>query len=288
MTFQMPRQEQLSSLTARLLGFTGEKILQRNNLVWNLRKEKLQKADFQAILAFLKETPQKDEAHLGLHSLKNDLLTFIIEDGRFKDSTATLMLEIINDPDQHPVMREYVLQYIPDYFEKHWLTVKGALREEKKLTGVDLLFQEIFIKSLWDISESTVGNGLAGTALIDLHELSSDFTKINTEKIAQRTESILQDSSMPDSSRMAAFSVASERGFTHLFEKAKNVLFSEQEGLPLRLSALHTASTMAPDQQFTEKLKKEFIENKLAHRFLKRAAGIAIKNNRGTQNEENN
>ena len=277
MTFQMPRQEQLSPLTARLLGFTGEKILQRNDLVWNLKKEKLQKADFQAILAFLKEKPQKDGAHLGLHSLKNDLLTFIIEDGRFKDLTATLMLEIINDPDQHPVMREYVLQYIPDYFEKHWLTVKGALREEKKLTGIDLLFQETFIKSLWDISESTAENGIAGTALVDLHELSSDFTKINLEQIAQRTESLLDDSAMPDSSRMAAFSVASERGLTHLFKKAEDVLFSEQEGIPLRLSALHTASTMAPDQQFTEKLKKEFIENKQANRFLKRAAGIAIK-----------
>jgi hypothetical protein len=49
------------------------------------------------------------------------------------------------------------------------------------------------------------------------------------------------------------------------------------EGLVLRLSSLHTASSMAPNKQFIKKLRKQFIDNKQAHRLLKRAAGIAIK-----------
>ena len=82
---------------------------------------------------------------------------------------------------------------------------------------------------------------------------------------------------MPNASRMAALSVAVERNMHHLSEVAQTITLSKDAGISLKMSALHTACKMNPNDEFLEQIKQEFIENEQAHRLLKRAAQIAIK-----------
>ena len=277
--FSMPSLEQLDPLTAKLLGHAGASIRERNNHVWDLKKRQLAGKDFEAIYSFLKTVPHQKGAQLGLHSLKNDLLTFVIDDGRYKESTAILMMDIINDIQQHEVMREYTLQYVSDYFEKHWMKVQGSEKAEKRnLSEMDNQLQKKFISTMFNMLEEKNGP-IAGTALIKLHELSEYFYSIDSEEVEKFTKKMIIDDTMPVSCRMAALSVASERKL-NVFEVVKQIAFDESVSIPLRMSALHTASTMCQNKDFFKKLEEQFINNKSAERRLKNAAVELIKENK--------
>ena len=87
----------------------------------------------------------------------------------------------------------------------------------------------------------------------------------------------MTDDFVPVSSRMAALSVATERKLHHLKEQISDIVFAEGSSLSLRMSALHSVSTMNPGEEFIQKLNEEIINNQNANRLLKRAAALALK-----------
>lgn len=276
-SFNIPQIDLLDEYTAKIVGLTGATIEERNDEVWNLKKRNLRKEDFEAMFSFLKQNPRDESIQQAWHSLKNDLLTFVIVDGRYKETTGQLMIDIINDPEQHEVMREYTIQYIPDYFERHWLEVRGKNRNQKTgLSEEESALQQAFVKTMWNMLQERRGP-IPGTALIRLHELSETFSIIDKEEVDIATEQMIIDQSMPVSSRMAAFSVASERGMLGLYKSALETALNESGPLTLRMAALHTASSLTPDEQFTAALEKSFINKQEVHPLLKRAAAQAIK-----------
>ena len=147
--YTMPLQESLDEITQKLVGFDESlSISQRNDIVWELRKRTLRPEDFRALYTFLKTNPKEEGPQLSWHSLKNDLLVFVIDDGRYKESTAQLMIDIINDPEQHQVMREYTLQYVTDFFERHWVNRSpGRELEPKELSSIDEQLQDAMLKN---------------------------------------------------------------------------------------------------------------------------------------------
>lgn len=274
--FEMPAEEDLDDLTKTLVGLTGEDVLERNRKVFELRNRALKKMDFQAIYTFLKQEPKEEGSNLRLHSLKNDLLVFVIDDGRYKESTAKLMLEIVNDPYQHEVMKEYTFQYFTDYFEKNWLSGGLVKSEKSELTDVEKALQNKMISTLWNALEEEAGP-IPGTALIKLNDISKRFSVVDTVKLEKATEEMIKNSNMPNASRMAALSIAAERNMHELAQVAQEIALSKDVGISLKMSALHTASVMKPDEEFQKQIKEEFIENEQAHRLLKRAALKALK-----------
>jgi len=278
LSYSMPAQNEIDEVTQKLVGLDeGLSISERNDIVWNLRNRNLSQQDFRAFYTFLKTNPSQDGPQLAWHSLKNDLLVFVIEDGRFKESTAQLMIDIINDPEQHEVMREYTLQYITDFFERHWVNKSPAREIElKELSTTDKQLQDTFLKSMWNLLDSTEGP-IAGTSLIRLNDLSNYLETISQSKLDREIERMAFEETVPVSSRMAALSVASERGMAHLQKQLKDLTFDQSTTLSLRMAALHSVSTMDPDKDFIDRLSKEIINNQNANRLLKRAAELALK-----------
>lgn len=270
--FQMPTKDKLNSIVSEVIGLTEKDFHLRNIKVWKLRKENLSKDDFEAFYSFLKSKPEKAGAQLALHSVKNDLLVFIIDDGRYKESTASLMLNIINDPNQHEVMREYVIQYIPDYFEKHWLNGNGDQQQEKKnLSALGKEFQNSFINSMWKMVQTTDGP-IPGTALIRLHELSQTFNAIDSKRIEVQTEKMINDPNMSASGRMAALSVALEKEMVQIVDQSSQMTFDESLPISLRMAAMNTTAVLSNDKLFIEDLKDKFLNDPNVDNRLKRAA----------------
>jgi hypothetical protein len=260
----MPNIAELNELISKIVGLSNETISVRNNIVSKLREQNLSKADFEAIYVFLKTNPLQSGSQLSLHSLKNDLLVFTIDDGRYKENTAQLMIDIINDQGHHEVMREYTLQYIPDYFHKHWLQVRGASKKEKEeLSNLDIELQDAFISTMFKMLDEKKGP-IPGTSLIKLHELSEHFTKIDKVDVENATKLMINDPFMPVSSRMAALSVAAEKQLLEVAPIAEELTFDETISVSLRMAAMHTASTMNTTISFIEKLEENFIENESA------------------------
>jgi hypothetical protein len=273
----MPAVNDLHELTEKIIGFDSDlNFSDRSELIKQLKNKNLTANDFRALMTFLKTNPKDSTPQLEWHSLKNDLLVFLIDDGRFKESTGQLMTEIVNDPNQHEVMREYVLQYTTDYFERHWLDKSTREKREKEnLSEVDLEIQEKMLSTMWNMLESDVGT-IAGTSLIRLNDLSGIFQRINQKRLEVEITNMVLSEDALISSRMAALSLASSRKMHSLQEMAVQITFGAHYNLSLRMAALHAASTMQVDNKFVEQLQTKIINNLGADKRLKRAARLAI------------
>ena len=275
--YKMPPASNLSDFTQKIVGYdTGLTLAERNKLVWKLSKEGLDHRDFEALFTFLKLHPPEKISQLSWHSLKNDLLVMLIDDGRYKESTADVMIDIINDPEQHSVMREYVLQYTTDYFEKHWFN-KLKAKEKSNYTDVDLDIQNRMYQAMLASLKSEEGP-IAGTSLIRLHQLSKNFEFIDEKLIQKETERMVKDSIVPEASRMAALSIAAERKVLGLKTDIESILFDNQQSVILRMSALNTLLKLDPSESQIEKVQKEFVENPSVDLRLKKAAKLTIEN----------
>lgn len=272
----MPNKADLDPVTRGIIDLESNlSYVERSKLVWKLRQRTLRQEDFRAIYTFLKTNPQEGGAQLFWHSLKNDLLVFVIDDGRYKESTGQLMVDIINDSEQHEVMREYTLQYVSDFFERHWLTRKSFGKELDDLSSVDKQLQEVFLTTMWNQTSSHEGP-IAGTSLIRLNDLSKRFSAIDQNRIEREVERMINDSMFPVSSRMAALSISAERKLYHLRSAATQIALDETLSASLRMSALHTATTMDPDEDFIDEITEKFINNQSADKRLKMAAKMAL------------
>ena len=282
--YTMPAVDLLDEVTEKLVGFDDSiSISNRNDMVWDLRKRNLRPEDFRALYTFLKTNPEKDGPQLAWHSLKNDLLVFVIDDGRYKESTAQLMIDIINDPEQHEVMREYTLQYTTDFFERHWVNKSPARGlGPKELSSTDQKLQDAMLKTMWNMLDSVQGP-IAGTSLIRLNEMGEYIPNISQAKIDKETERMALGNFIPVSSRMAALSVATERKMHHLKDQIADIAFDESVSVSLRMSALHSVSTMEPGEEFVQKLNEEIINSQNANKLLKRAAQMTLKNLKKTR-----
>ena len=280
---EMPHTDTLDDYTVEIVELNHLDLTKRTSLVHQLKSRTLGKDDFQAFYSFLKTDPILDGPQLGWHSLKNELLVFLIDDGRYKETTAQVMLDIINNPDRHPVMREYTLQYIDDYFERHWLTRKTKEKEVTDLSTIDQELQDGFMKIMWQQLQAGEGP-IAGTSLIRLNDLSKNFSVVDQNRLDEETQKMLSDYQAPVSSRMAALSVAADRKLHHLQDYISEQAFDSQNSISFRMAAIHAAVQLEPQKEFYDKLEAEIINDDSSHRVLKRSAQLTLekfKNTRG-------
>lgn len=272
----MPNQHELDEVTQKIVGFMPElSYRERNLLVWQLRNRDLTKKDFEACFSFLKRNPEKAGKQLSWHSLKNDLLVILIEDGRYKESMAKLMVDIISDDQQHPIMREYTLQYTTDYFERHWLDIKGV--EQEKYSEMDKQIQaEILIAMKQSLTESSQGP-VAGTSLIRLHELAENFDFVDHKIVDDGIIRMVQDETVSESSKMAAISLVAERNLPELENNLTDILWDKNSSVLLRMASMNALAKLNPNEEFVNKLNSVFIDQELVDKRLKRSAEMILK-----------
>ncbi|MCM8534664.1 MAG: hypothetical protein NE334_01870 [Lentisphaeraceae bacterium] len=271
----MPPIDQLSELTQKIIGFDADlNIRERNKLVWQLRHENLTKQDFEALFTFLKRHPEKQVDQLFWHSLKNDLLVILIDDGRYKESMAELISDIINDNQQHAVMREYTLQYTVDYFERHWLD-QLSTKATKNYSKVDKTQQSEILKSMYKALNWPEGP-IAGTSLIRLHEISQKFSFVDQGIIDKETKRMVLDSLTSESSRMAAISIAAERNILILESEVEYMAFNASESIQLRMCALSALTHLSKNDQILDRITKEIINDTNCDKRLLKAAQMSL------------
>ena len=272
---KMPHIEELDEITQQVIGMNPDLSLRsRNKLVWQLRNRDLTQKDFEALFIFLKQNPNSPGNHLFWHSLKNDLLVIIINDGRYKESVALLMNEIINDDQQHPVMREYTLQYVTDFFERHWIN-KLTSKEISNYSKVDELQQKKLLATMYRSLKWPDG-AIAGTALIKLHELSQQFPIVNKEKLNQETKRMIYDNFTSESSKMAALSIAADRRLKNCSEEIERISFDQSESTIIRMSAVNALAKLSKDEYIIERIKTEILSNKNSDDRLINAAQMTL------------
>jgi len=249
--------------------------VERNELLLQLKSKHLSVGDILALREFLDEQPGKEGGNLAFHSLKNDTLQLLIEDGRFSTELGEKMINYLLEDDEHQVWREYVAQFIPQFFGKNLSVHQRLLPEGEKLSK-DLL------DSLWYVSDETEGS-VAGTSILSLIDLSKKGY-VEEDKVMQKAESVALNNSMTSSSRMGAVFILGKYGNSHQAQNLINLVFDNSSSITLRMSAIQSAGKLSNgDEEFIQRLEENFINNEIADKRLKSASLAVIRENQKKQ-----
>jgi hypothetical protein len=179
----------------------------------------LSTADCEALCRFLREKTT-DETLERMASLKNSVMNILARQTNLPDPWETLLRQILEDENQHPVIRDYALQHL---FSRYEELPDGPPRRE-----LEALF--------WRMLQRTQGS-FAGTALLGLYNLSVQGFGIDAVRLRQGALNLLQGPAAGPLSRISALQVCALSGERDALPAALRTA-QQEETLALRCSAI--------------------------------------------------
>ena len=257
---------------SEIVAFTDEKeAFQRNKKIYLLKEVKLNEPSRQALYSFLKQPPANAGPNISLHSLKNDILNYFIHHLRPDISIGLIITEIMNDTNQHQIMREYAAQFTLNYFERAW--PEG---DDYEFTSQEAILKKEIEMALWNMTELKLGS-MSGTAITKLHELSERHSDISKEQIAATAFKISTDPSVETASRMGALDILAKYPNEEGQNYMKEIALDNSQPITLRMVAIASySSSSSEDLEFNEFLERS-LANKETDKRIKWAAKAALK-----------
>ena len=234
--------EQVSENIHRITNPHGD-FVERTKDILALRKLKVSKADEDALLHHIL-TPHRDE----VYTVKNDIIEHLVRYGSDQNKVGVGLLKIIQNESQSQVMREYVLQYVPEYYLSRWKagTDWSELDEEDR---------QQFNQTMWQATDWQEGS-MAGGALFALHKLASMYHDINADEVFEKSHKVLVDSSYANPNRMASVQILAFSGNEEYFDTARDIVLKKDGPILLQVTAVHTAvQSKQYHHQFNKYLK---------------------------------
>lgn len=184
----------------------------------------------QELYSFLTAKTDAEKDPQKLHEIKNDLIDQIISQGDNLHKFGDLMIDIVKDETQHPMLRDYTVQYLSNYYRRRWSegTEDYEPEAQKKTKGA--------IVELFNSQEP----GLSGTTLVVYESMINDFPEFTEHELGKHAEKILERSANNSDNRMVALRYIPKNRKN--VELISSILNSETEAVSVRLSAMNTLS----------------------------------------------
>lgn len=189
-------------------------------------REQLSPSECEALSEFLVETTT-DEKLERMASIKNSVMNVLASQEHLPTPWDQLLQKIYQDDFQHPVIRDYALQHLFEYYEKllrQGIETLDPTRESELLA--------LFWKALDQKRES-----YSGTALLGLFHLSEVEPGIDLGRLAFHSLEMIQSPDTGELARISAFQVASLLDEPGTLPLAK-IEAHQGENLPVRVSAI--------------------------------------------------
>ena len=216
---------ELKSDIQKIIGLEKSSLSERSEILWKIQENKVRDPKVHQALFYYLNTPREFD-ELGL---KNDTIEYLIRNADLQ-SYGQLMQELLTDQSRHRVLREYLLQYVPEYTAKRW--------PDKAVVEPEL---ELLVKTLWDLSQEQEG-AVAGTALFALRNLAAERDLVAMDKVLERASSVARDMGVDDASRMAAVQTISLEGDLRYKDVVKELLEAKEGSILLQLCTMNAAS----------------------------------------------
>ena len=240
-------------------------VLTRTKDILALRKIKLSKADEQALIEHIL-LPHKDE----VYSVKNDIIEHLVRYGTDQVKVGDTLLNIMQNTSQSRVMREYVLQYVPEYYLNRWLP-------DSQWEDIDETDRLKFNDTLWNMTELTEGS-MAGGALFALYRISDFYEDVSKENVFDKSHEILINPSYMNPNRMGAVQILSFSNNEKYFDTARKIVLNQEGPILLQVTAMNTAAkSIHHDKKFIEYLRTISKGNAKTDPSLKRCAQLTLK-----------
>lgn len=237
----------------------------QQTLLKKVKEGRLNRQEFNLILAYLEQPCSHDDPHLASHAIKNQYLDGLISYSNRQAELGAFLTSLINDSEQHAVMREYAAQFALPWFLKNTTnTQQDTLAAE----------QEALVDSLFAVVNIPQG-ALAGTAIMNLAELSQTYPQIDSQKITENALDMVYDQNYSTASRVGAISALQHARGPERQKALKDIVLDETMPPFVRSAAIAASRQigMADLQLILEKL----LANDNTDEFLKRIASINLK-----------
>ena len=215
---------------------TDISVFERTPKILSLRNLALTDSDEKEILTHLKKVDLKES-----QSIKNDLIEHMIRYGKDQALVGRTLLDIMRNSGQDRVVREYVLQYIPEYYLNRWSP--GKLWDD-----VEAQDRQLFNETMREMTNLTEGS-MAGGALFALHRLADRYDDIDQQEVFKKAQSILIDPGYMNPNRMGAVQVLAFSNNEEYYETAREIVMDKNQPVLLQVTAMHTAA----QSQFLDK-----------------------------------
>lgn len=210
---------------------SGADFRAKNAELSQLRQSDFSKEECNALMSFIVTKRLKDDGREDLYHLshKNDALACLIEHRPVPSGLGQLMISIVGDETEDPIWREYVLQYFYDYYHAKW-----PVETEVEASDISerILFQRALAAAAFHDD-----SGIAGTALIVLEELSSDYPEFTPAIINKAARRVALSPDCCVSSRITAVSVLGEQTNNEDIETISRIANDSTAQLALRVAA---------------------------------------------------
>lgn len=232
-------QDQLvHSTLAFVLGADKENtnLIARNRMILRMDpQDDYVDSDLLALIEFIAEPAPGEGSQLAYHSLKNDTLSFLIETGRHQELLNDKMLSVMEDRETHQVWREYIAQYLPDFYVKLDQSLIGNAQEK-------------IMASLKAMTSEPVG-ALAGTSLMSLQRIQQETGAITAQEVIELSQRNLNDFNMESAAKMGALAVLTEYQDYNSYEIIEKILMDDNESVTLRMAAINAAYRLQDNHQ---------------------------------------
>jgi hypothetical protein len=175
-----------------------------------------------------------------LQELKNDALECLLARDPMPENLGDIMLTVVEDDTQDPIWREYVLQHFVFYYQQRWP------QEMRPLKGNELAECQQFQRSLARCLRKK-NNGLAGTALIVLKELTKEDAAFDKGIVITGALQLASDETSSLDSRITALSVLGELDPLQVRRIALDILKDDSNPTTLRLAAMGALKSLASE-----------------------------------------
>lgn len=205
----------------------------KNERLFHLRLSGMSEAESAALLSFLFEKKLKEDGTEDLEHLshKNDALAGLISQRPLPNELGWLMCSIAQDENESIVWREYVLQYFTDYYRAKW-----PLEEENSASKNP--YERQALQRMLAAALFHEDTGLAGTALIVVEDLGSDYPEFSKEILSRAARRIVASPDSSLASRITAVSILGETPDGADITLVSNVALDIDSPLALRMAAV--------------------------------------------------
>ena len=211
--------------------------------------------DVEYYLNFLNQPYKKGSLREGeFNTLKNDLADKLLLQRTLPQGFTEHFLQMIDHQALGVVWRDYVLQKLPDLYER--------VEESERFQVLDKLWEET------GHTEHT----FSGTALLGLHRLSKVYPElIDPNRLAEQALLVVKADTFPEQNKITALRLAGELGHPEALNFARELLDSESSVM-LRASAIGVLGLLGQTSD------KEFLHTyaKSSDFRLRRAAESAL------------
>lgn len=194
--------------------------------------------DVEALMAFMKATDVNTTTMrpIELNSIRNDLMELLLRQHTLPDGIGNLLVEVLENRNHSSMWRNYCLQFMTPFYERRAQELSTSQPDTKKIATDQQL--HLVKQAMWKALEER-HNSNAGTALLGLKALSTQFPQFDATQVRAAMVDLAQDPTASEANRITALRLCGEHGHTETLQTARAVA-QKADTIVLRCAAIAT------------------------------------------------